>query len=87
LRDESVLGLSLTKILFTLLIIVVVWKGFGLVNQLARERQGELGRRSGQQPARPSGWRRQRTVDLVPCPRCGAYVDPGKGCSCGHPSG
>jgi hypothetical protein len=82
-----VLGLSLTKILFTILVIVVVWKGFGLVNQLARERQAELARRGGRQPARSSVWRRQRTVDLAPCPRCGAYVDPAKGCSCGQQRG
>ena len=33
------LGLSLSKILLTILIAVVVWKGFALVSRLARERQ------------------------------------------------
>ena len=33
------LGLSLTKILFTILIAVAVWKGFALIGRLARERE------------------------------------------------
>ena len=73
-------GLSLSKILFTILIAVVVWKGFALVGRLARERQQPRPvRHDAPGRQRASG---QRTIELVECRRCGAYVDPGKGCRC-----
>jgi hypothetical protein len=73
-------GLSLSKILLTILIAVVVWKGFALVGRLARERQQQRSVRQGAAGRpRASG---QRTIELVECQRCGAYVDPSKGCRC-----
>jgi len=74
-----VLGLSLSKILLTILIAVVVWKGFALVGRLARERQARAvqGRQRGQA-------RRTGTIELIECSRCGAYFDPARGCRCGH---
>ena len=73
------LGLSLSKILITILIAVVVWKGFALVGRLARERQARAvqGRRRAQ--GRGTG-----TIELIECSRCGAYFDPAQGCRCGH---
>ena len=74
-------GLTLSKILFTILIVIAVWKGFTLVGRLARERrQAEaLRQRPGGRPkAAASG----RTIELVECRRCGAYVDPRVGCHC-----
>lgn len=73
------LGLSLTKILFTILVAVVVWKGFGLIGRLARERQARAvqGRRGTQA-------RRAGTIELIECARCGAYFEPKQGCRCGH---
>jgi hypothetical protein len=80
-----VLGLSLSKILITILIIVAIWKGFTLLNRLAGERKAALKRQAG--AARPaasaSHAQRAGTVELRPCPRCGAYVDPREGCQCG----
>ena len=72
-------GFSLGKLLFTILIIVAVWKGFALVSKLARERDAR--------PTRPRGRRRAPnpqggTIELIECPRCGAYFDPDRGCSC-----
>jgi hypothetical protein len=80
-----VLGLSLSKILFTILIIVAIWKGFTLVNRLASERKASLKRRAGAARRAAKGPRAERssTVELRPCPRCGAYVDPRAGCHCG----
>jgi hypothetical protein len=80
-RGERMFGLSLSKILFTILIAVIVWKGFALVGRLARERQ------QPPRPVRQDSPDRQRaagprTIELVECQRCGAYVDPGKGCRC-----
>jgi hypothetical protein len=80
-----VLGLSLSKILFTIMIVIAVWKGFTLFNRLANERQAAARRGPGatrsarsRQPEPQQG-----AIELRECPRCGAYVDPREGCSCG----
>jgi len=80
--ERAVFGLSISKILFTILIVIVVWKGFAMVNRLARQRQqAEVARR---RPAsRPTASSRQ-TIELVECQRCGAYFDPREGCRCEH---
>ena len=44
------------------------------------ERQQPRPVRQGQQPRPGSG--AQRTIELVECRRCGAYVDPREGCRC-----
>ena len=72
------LGLSLSKILITILIVVAIWKGFALVNRLANERRGSVRKR----PAGGVRAQRQGTIELRECPRCGAYVDPREGCRC-----
>jgi len=78
-----VLGLSLSKILVTILIVVAIWKGFTMVSRLASERQAAVKRRAAADAARPAS-RAQRpgTVELRACPRCGAYVDPREDCRC-----
>ena len=76
------LGLSLSKILFTILIIVAIWKGFTLLSRLANQRQATVKKRPAghaSQDARPPAG----TIELRACPRCGAYVDPREGCRCG----
>jgi hypothetical protein len=83
-----VLGLTLSKILVTLLIIVAIWKGFAMVNRLASERQAAVKRRAAGNAAHPAGRAgRPKTVELRACPRCGAYVDLREGCPCGARSG
>jgi hypothetical protein len=75
-------GLSLSKLLFTIFVVVAVWKAFAYVGQIAREREQRadvLRRRPSSRPNPARG----RTIDLVECPRCGAYVDPVEGCHCG----
>ena len=74
-------GVSLSKILLIILIIVVIWKGFGLVSRLASERQAAVKRSAGR-ATRTSRADRADTVELRQCPRCGAYVDPREGCRC-----
>jgi hypothetical protein len=76
-----VLGLSLTKILFTILIVVAVWKGFALISRLAREREVRAVRGKGGERARARG---PGTIELIECARCGAYFDPKQGCRCGQ---
>jgi hypothetical protein len=47
-------GLSLGKILLTILIIVIVWKGFAFVSRLARDREKTLAQRAARRPTRRS---------------------------------
>jgi hypothetical protein len=75
-------GLSLSKILVAILIAVVVWKGFALIGRLARERQARAVPGRGRQRATGRG---AGSIELIECPRCGAYFDPKLGCRCGHP--
>jgi hypothetical protein len=75
-------GLSLGKILLTILIIVILWKGFTLVTRIARDRDKALARQAGGRPTRRR--RRGEAVELIRCRRCGAYFDPAEGCRCGQ---
>ena len=75
------LGLSLTKILVTILIAVAVWKSFTLIGRLARERQVQAVRNASKRRATAGG---QGAIELIECSRCGAYFDPKQGCRCGH---
>ena len=84
-QGSRVFGLSLSKILLIVLVIVVVWKGFALVSRLASERKAALKRPAGAARHATQGSRGERagTIELRECPRCGAYVDPREGCRCG----
>jgi hypothetical protein len=75
-------GMSLGKLVFTILIVIAIWKAFAYVGRLAHERQqaNAVHRRPASAPKTAPG----RTIDLVECPRCGAYVDPREGCHCGQ---
>jgi hypothetical protein len=73
-------GISLGKILLTILIIVIVWKGFAFVTRIAREREKAVAQRR----RRPARRRAGDAVELVRCRRCGAYFDPAEGCRCGQ---
>jgi hypothetical protein len=75
-----VFGLTLTKLLLTILVIVAVWRGFAMIGKLQRIRQARAVGRRGTRSDRPAG-----TIELVECPRCGAYFDPGEGCRCAGP--
>jgi hypothetical protein len=73
----------INKILFTIFAIVAIWKAFSLISRLQKE-GGILAKGSGGQtpegPSKPSG--EAKAVEMVPCPRCGAYIDPREPCSC-----
>jgi len=74
-------GLSISKILFTIFVVVAVWKGFALVSRLARDRKAAA---EGKVAAGGRKSAREQTVELIECRSCGAYVDPREGCSCGR---
>jgi hypothetical protein len=79
--ESGVFGLSLTKLLFTILIAVAVWKGFMMIGRLAREREVQAVRDKSKGRTRAAG---TGTIELVECARCGAYFDPNQGCRCGR---
>jgi hypothetical protein len=74
----------LNKILFTIFAIIAIWKAFSLISKLSNSRAGPLSR-SGSEAKRPDRPRpsEPKAVEMQPCPRCGAYVDPREGCRCG----
>jgi hypothetical protein len=85
------LGLSLTEIVFTVLVIVAVWRGFKLYEQMKvkdkvegmarRARKAAEDRRARKAASGPAD--NTPTVDLVACPRCGAFHPRGTRCECG----
>ena len=75
------LGLSLTKVLFTILLAVAVWKAFTMIGRLTRDREA----RAVHHRSNPRAKARQPgTIELIACSRCGAYFDPAQGCRCGQ---
>jgi uncharacterized protein len=86
-------GLSLTKILLTIFVIVAVWYVYkvfqrkqklseeGAPTPFARILRGEsLKARSASAAAA------KEAEDMVACPACGAYVSPRSAVSCGKPN-
>ncbi|MDX6749125.1 hypothetical protein SH611_04835 [Geminicoccaceae bacterium 1502E] len=77
------LGLSLSKILLVVMVIVLVWRGKRLLTML-RDKMVEAERhRTPQKPPEPERQRRPAGPDattLVECPRCGLYVPNGTIC-------
>ena len=73
----------INKILFTIFAIVAIWKAFSLISRLQKE-GGILGKGPGRQApertSKPDG--DGKAVEMVVCPRCGAYIDPRERCSC-----
>ena len=73
---------SLQKLLVLVLIVVVVWKGFQLLNRLGRERKAaDVPPRKAPAAKRSSEGAVQETRQ---CAVCGAYVSAGAG-KCGKP--
>ncbi len=71
------------KVIFTVLVVYVVWfsfKNWARIQSAYKEVQDAKDREAGIAPKSKS---RQPVVqDLVPCPKCGAYVASGTACSC-----
>ncbi|MBK1664491.1 hypothetical protein CKO38_06100 [Rhodospirillum rubrum] len=84
------MGLSLAKLIFTVLAIIGVWTIFRLVQRKALGRRpqtpaargAEAARRTTRARARASGATDSDDLDLVRCPDCGAFVPQGTPCSC-----
>ncbi len=66
-------GGFIIKLLLTVLVIIIVWRGFRL--------WGDMQRRVTQAEAEQKRQRRAPApLDLAPCPRCGTYVARGTPC-------
>jgi hypothetical protein len=68
----------INKILFTIFVVVAIWKAFSFISKLSRERGASPVK--AEPPGKPEAG--QRSIELVPCRRCGAYIDPKEGCRC-----
>lgn len=71
-------GLSINKIIFTVLIIVAVWRAWKLWGPLLQRVIGDP-KPPPAQPKRPAA-RDARAVDLVACPHCGTFVPRSTAC-------
>ena len=73
-------GLSLTKILFTVLLIVAVWRGFKLFERIKNtiSDDDETVAMPRRRTTKPRG-----TTEMVRCPNCGTYNPQGERCDCG----
>lgn len=76
-------GLSLTELIFTVVLIVAVWRGFKYYERTKaskpRPRAGAARRErmAGDAESGPPA-----TVELVRCPACGTYHARAERCSC-----
>ena len=70
------LGLSISKLLFTVGIIVAVWRGFKMFEKFKARAAEE------EPPAPPRQARASDEVEMIECPRCGAFTPKGQFCTC-----
>lgn len=80
-------GLSLTKIIFTIAVVVLVWNAFKYLTRLQdrREQRERVKQRdqSASQPEHQSKGGKAGIEEMVECQVCGAYVARGAK-SCGR---
>ena len=84
------LGFSLQKLLFTGIVVYLIWQGFKWLaraqereREIARERMREEARRMRSAPGAPSGGG-PGVEDMVECSACGAYVAQNGARNCGR---
>jgi len=75
---------SLGKLMILGAVLVLVWYGFKFLGRLQNARETEAALRQGQKKPEKSGSKpkAERPVEMVPCPKCGAYIPAGGNCSC-----
>ena len=72
-------GISLAKILFTVLAVVGIWYAFRWMNRMGQ--RGAAKARNGIRRTAES--RGMPVADLTACPVCGSYVVAGPSAACG----
>jgi hypothetical protein len=83
---------SIQKLIVLVAVIAAVWYGFKFLGRLqqARKAEAKLREANGGRPAKKAEAHHKaargggEVEDLVPCPACGAYIQAGSKCSCGH---
>ena len=82
---------SIQKLLLLALIVAAVWYGFKIAGRVkeSRDRQDAQQRGAPQRrPARKASAPKEEAIeaeDMVPCPKCGAYVAAKAAGNCGKP--
>ncbi|HIP79851.1 MAG TPA: hypothetical protein EYH07_15485 [Kiloniellaceae bacterium] len=82
---------SIQKLIVLGLVIAAVWYGFKFLGRLQQARKAEAKLRAGEaKKPKKTGTERsseagggKEVADLVQCPACGAYVQPGSKCAAG----
>ena len=69
----------LTKLLFTIGIIMAVWRLWPIAQRLLKT----LGDRASRDEPETG----RRAIEMVRCPSCGSYVEAGRPCDCGCGTG
>ena len=83
-------GLSLTKILFTIVAVLAVWYGYRWIGRVQARRRVELEehmRRETRQTSKRGlggSGATAKAEDLIPCETCGAYVPERGARGCGR---
>lgn len=73
----------ISKILFTIAVVVAIWKAFTMISKLTGNTGGGVPRAGNTDDRRTTAGKDEpKAVEMVSCPRCGAYVDPRERCSC-----
>ena len=70
------LGFAVSKLLFTALLIFLVWRGFKMLGEITARGAQRNARKSEAVRPPPRGG----TLDLKPCPHCGTYMTVGSRC-------
>ena len=83
-RKTAMFGFSLTKLLFTVAVIVIIWYGFKWLGRVQDMREKEAkDRLKGGGQARPADAGDAET--MIKCPTCGTYLSAASPRSCGKP--
>ena len=79
-------GFSLTKLVFTILAVVVVWHGFKWVARMQEKRDLEAKekQRAGVNKAKPDKAAIQGVEDMVKCKVCESFIAAKNASSCGR---
>ncbi len=83
-------GFSLTKILFTVAVVIIVWQGYKWLGRMQTRRDAiarESGRgsgRGGRSAAAPASPFSAEVEDMVECTICGSFVPARGAVSCGR---
>ena len=78
-------GFSLQKLLFTILVIAIVWYGFKMIARIQERRsEGDAASRRAPSRRRRSGGAAAEAEEMVACALCGTFVPARNARSCGR---